>query len=674
MSGVIDVDRWGTDAHMEGSSMDQTLRPGVSRRQVLIMGGGLAGVVGLAACSGGDESVPDAFGNGGGTDLMESPMLTEQVEAGELPELTERLPADPMVIEPWETVGRFGGTLNRATSSDDSMVTHWAFAHAGLLEWNWEGDGPMPSLAAEYERDESNTTFTFTLRDGLKWSDGEPFTTDDIEFAWEGIFANETLRPIPPAWLSNPDGTLAELDIADDLTFSVRFSDPAPLFERYMCFPRDGLTWIMPKHYLSQFHPEYASAADVDELVVEAGVETWDQLFSNHDAPQNDSELPVMGAYWGTGILDSQGTGVMERNAYYWKTDPDGRQLPYIDTVQLQALEQETLDLRAANGDLEFQGYQLGYNSTRVFIDNAEDRGYRVDRWTLEDGAVTLFPNLSHPDEDVRALFHELDFRVALSISIDREDLNDTLLGGLGESRQPLPTERSDYYIEGTGQQHLQYDVEEANRLLDGLGLERAEDGLRTLPDGSPLSFVVISMPGSDGIPMSDVLARVAAYWEEIGIELIHQQMENTLYSEMYQSNEYDIDASNFLKTENWDLEPVWFVPTGHQSHSMPAYGRWYATGGGEGMEPPDDVKELLGYWEDLTSAPTDEERIAAGQNIVQHHEDNLYMIGVIEPTFHPVIVHQNVRNIRDDAPLLSNFLGREAITKPEQAFFVDGD
>src|SRR5690625_1236030 len=199
--------------------MKNDFRRGVSRRQLLLMGGGLMGAVGLAACSGDDgSSNPDAFGGGGGTDLMESPMLTELVEAGELPETADRLPADPMVIEPWGEVGRFGGTLNRATATGSSTTNHRGFAHVGLLEWNWEGDGPIPSLAAEYERDETNTTFTFTLRDGLKWSDGEPFTTEDLRFVWEDMFANETISPVPPHWLTNADGSLATLDVVDELT------------------------------------------------------------------------------------------------------------------------------------------------------------------------------------------------------------------------------------------------------------------------------------------------------------------------------------------------------------------------------------------------------------------------------------------------------------------------
>ena len=655
--------------------MKSDFRRGVSRRQLLLMGGGLMGAVGLAACSGDDgSSNPDAFGGGGGTDLMESPMLTELVEAGELPELADRLPADPMIIEPWGEVGRFGGTLNRATATGSGTTNHRGFAHVSLLEWNWEGDGPIPSLAAEYERDETNTTFTFTLRDGLKWSDGEPFTTEDLRFVWEDMFANETISPVPPHWLTNADGSLATLDVVDELTFEVVFDEPAGLFERYLCFPNRGEGLIRPRHYLEQFHPEYVSESELDALVSDAGFETWDQLFEDRSYPWLNEDLPVMGAYWGSGILDSQGVGRMERNPYFWKTDPDGRQLPYIDAIQIQDLEQETLDLRAANGDMQFQAHELGYESAQVFLQNAEDRGFEVHRWGLEDRAITLFLNLSHEDEAIRELFHEYDFRVALSLAIDREDLNDTLLGGLGESRQPIPTQDSDYYIEGGGEQHLEHDVEEANRLLDGLGLERGSDGMRTLPDGSPLSLVVISRMDGAGVSIADVLARVVGYWGEVGIDLTHQAMDNTLYTETYMSNEFDVDASDVMKTDNWDLEPVWYVPISAGSHSCPAYGMWYESGGSDGIEPTDDIKELLDTWESLVAAPSDEERIEAGQRIAQQHDDQLYVIGVIAPGFQPVIVDNEIRNVRDDEPMLSYFHGRELFTKPEQVYFTDGE
>lgn len=654
--------------------MERVYEPRVSRRKLFLTGGGALGVAALAACTDNDPS-SGAFGNTGSTDLMESPMLTELIEAGELPELSERLPDEPMVIEPWNSAGRFGGTLNRAASGQRTMANFHSFSTAGLLEWNWEGDGQIPSLAAEYDKDEENRTFSFKLRDGLKWSDGEPFTTEDIRFQWEDVLGNEAVTPVPPHWLANPDGSMAELAIVDEVNFQIVFDESTSLFERYLCFPNRGGDLIVPKHYLEQFHPDYASESELDTKVSDAGFGTWQDLFENRRVPWTNAEIPVMGAYKAIGDFDSQGVALMERNSYFWKTDPDGRQLPYIDSIQVQQLDQETLDLRAANGDLDFQVDDLGYKNAQVLIQNAEENGYELRRWGLEDRLITLFLNLSHPDESIREIFHEYDFRVALSLAIDREDLNSTLLGGLGEIRQPVPTADSDFYIEGGGEKHTQRDIDEANRLLDGLGMDRGSDGMRTRPDGSPLSLVVISRLDLAGVSFADTLNRVVGYWAEVGINLTHNAMDNTLYTETYMSNEFDIDASDVMKTDNFDMEPVWFVPISAGSHSCPAYGMWYQSSGEDGLEPTDDFKALLQTWESLESAPTDEARIEAGLSIAQQHIDNLYVIGVIGQPFQPAAVANRIQNVRDDEePMHSSFHGRERFTKPEQLYFADGE
>src|SRR5690606_28626228 len=157
--------------------------------------------------------------------------------------------------------------------------------------------------------------------------------------------------------------------------------------------------------------------------------------FADRADPWNNPELPVLGPYRLTSAAGPGGTASMERNPYYWKTDPSGRQLPYIDKLQVQVLDQAALDLRASNGDLDFQGHFLGYNTTQVYLQNAESKGFRVLRWKPIASLLALAPNLSHADPAWRALFAEKDFRHALSYAINREEINQTLLGGLGEVR-----------------------------------------------------------------------------------------------------------------------------------------------------------------------------------------------------------------------------------------------
>ena len=646
----------------------------LSRRTLLLYsGGGVAlGALTLAGCS--DDEAPNPFDDaGGGSDVLESPMLTEKVDAGDLPPLEERLPGEPMVVEPWEGVGTFGGTLHRAQTDVADAGVMSSFAGVGLLEWNWDADGAEPSLAAEFEKNDTNTQFTFRLREGLKWSDGEPFTTEDLMFTIEDYLSNETTIPTAPFWFSDGANKRPTAEAPDERTLVITYTEPFALFEKYMCHPAVSYQFIKPKHYLKQFHPAYTDSEEVDAATSEAGFDSWDQYFADRDNWWTNSERPVLGAYVVTSPANAQsGTAELERNPFYWKTDRDGRQLPYVDAIQVQVLAQDALDLRAANGDLDFQGHFLGYNTASVYLQNAETKGFEMLRWQPVGTLASVCLNLSHQDEVLRELFLEVDFRRALSLAIDREEMNSTLVGGLGSISQPIPTENSDYYVEGTGQNATEFDPDEANRLLDGLGLTMGSDGVRERPDGKPLALVIMFEESSAGISPADAYGMVQRSWADIGVQLDLRPVDGGLYGELRWSNDFDIDGTS-IPTDDFDLEPVWFIPTARNSHSAPGYGGWYASAGAEGMEPPQEIKDLMDHWDDLRTAETDEDRIAAGQAITRQHEEKVYAIGLVALPFTPVIVASDLHNVRDDEPQLSYYKGREGIAKPEQIFFAEG-
>jgi peptide/nickel transport system substrate-binding protein len=642
----------------------------ISRRSLLKFGGGGAAAIaifGLTACS--EDEAPNPF-DGNGADVKESPMLTERVDAGELPELAERLPASPMEVEVMDGPAQYGGTLNRAQTEVGDAGALTAFASVGLLEWNWESDGYLPSLAEEFTKNETNTEFTFVLREGLKWSDGEPFTSADLQFTIDDVLRNETTIPAAPFWFSDGDAR-PTVEVPDERTVIIRYTQPFALFEKYMCHPAVSNQFLKPRHYLEQFHPTYTDQAEVDAATAAAGFDSWDQYFGDRDNWWTNPERPVLGAYQVLSAANAQsGTATLERNPYFWKVDPDGRQLPFIDEIQVQVLAQDALDLRAANGDLNFQGNFLGYNSAQVYLQNAEDRGYEMLRWQNDATLLSLCVNLSHADEVLRDLFLQVDFRAALSHAIDREDLNATLLGGLGDVRQPLATENSDYYVEGTGQRFIEFDVDRANELLDGIGLTRGADGVRLRPDGQPLALVLLYVDSTAGVPTADAFTMVQRYWAEIGITLSLRPVDPTLYAELRSANDFDVDGTT-MPSDDFDLEPVWYIPTGANSHSAPAFGQWYASNGAEGIEPPEEIRALMDNWDLLRGAATDEERVEAGRAIVTQHDENVYAIGLLGLPFQPVIVTNDVRGVRDDEPKLSFYYGREGITKPEQISFL---
>ena len=644
--------------------LESVRRNGVTRRAFLGVTGAAVGSLAIGCSS--RDPLPTA----GGEDARESPALAEQVEAGKLPPLAERLPRTPMVVQPVESEGRFGGTLHRAQTTPTDSATLTAFSSVGLIEWNLEATGPQPSLAEEYSRSEDNKTFTFRLREGVKWSDGEPFTIDDLIFTLKDWLGNKTLIPAVPVWFSDVDQQLPEIKKQDERTLVISFRESFALFEKYLCHPAVSYQLIKPKHYLEQFHADHADAEKLEAATKKAGFDSWDQYFADRADPWNNPELPVLGPYRLTSAAGPGGTASMERNPYYWKTDPSGRQLPYIDKLQVQVLDQAALDLRASNGDLDFQGHFLGYNTTQVYLQNAESKGFRVLRWKPTASLLALAPNLSHADPAWRALFAEKDFRHALSYAINREEINQTLLGGLGEVRHPVSSDDSPYGVENGGRTAIEYDPDRANQLLDGLGLERKGD-VRRHRNGKPLEFTLIYQDDNFEIPRADAFNLVRKHWAAVGVKINLRPVDSTLYGQLRMSNDYDIDGTT-MPEDDWDLEPVWYVPVASNSHTAPGYGLWYNTGGKDGIEPTEEFKRLLTNWERLRTASNDEERIAAGKEITQQHNENVYVIGLMDLPFKPVIVNAKLKNVRADEPKLSFYYGREGITKPEQLYYTD--
>ena len=135
----------------------------------------------------------------------------------------------------------------------------------------------QPRMAASWEVNEDASSWTFHLREGMKWSDGAPFTTADIQWWYDNDLQNETITPAPGRqWVTGAENTLMELDVIDDYTFTVTFADPNPLF--IFAIGRAGL--YEPGHYMAQFHMELTDdQAGLEAAISEAGFETWDQYY-----------------------------------------------------------------------------------------------------------------------------------------------------------------------------------------------------------------------------------------------------------------------------------------------------------------------------------------------------------------------------------------------------------
>lgn len=525
------------------------------------------------------------------TSAKEAPMLAEKVAAGELPPLEERLPASPVVVDVLEQPGIYGGIWDQAvTGQADANGASgyskepWVLFDDTCSEW-------QPHLAESVEISDDGRTFTFKIREGHKWSDGEPFTTEDVMFWYNDIAMNTDLSPAPPNILMS-GGEPAVVEAIDDLTFSVTFAEPNGLFLLNLAFVWGGDIGKAPKHYLEQFHANYADATELEAKVKEAGVEDWTQLFSDRAAiaqgtsVATNPDLPVLRAWKLTKVGPPW---IFERNPYYYKVDADGRQLPYIDQIRMQAVEdRQMVNLKAIAGELTLQGRNLSLTDLPLYLQNAEQGGYRVIKAMAEHPmGLTIFPNQNYTgdDEFLLGLLQDIRFRKALNLAINRDELNELVYLGENappETAFPLLQDQPELF------EHLRYDPDAAKALLDEIGLETDADGMRLRPDGQPL---VLNLDVFSGQQYMDGAQLIASYWEEIGLRTSLEEISYDLWWPRIFSFEYPMTA--YVKDSIGGLARYTYLrsyaPVNDSSYWGPAWGAWYQTGGTEGVEPPAD-------------------------------------------------------------------------------------
>ena len=600
----------------------------------------------------------------------EAPMLAARVEAGELPPLAERLPSNPSVVEPLEQIGQYGGTFRRALTAAEDASSYGYLTRATLVEWSPDLEfNLMPGLAESWEINEDATEYIFHLREGLKWSDGEPYTADDIVFYVDSIAMNTDITPAPPTFISI-GGEAATVTKIDDHTVSFAFAQPNGLFPRFLAFQGDALN--APKHYLEQFHPEFAGQEAVDKLATDAGFENWIEHFGVKNSAWSNPERPHVGAWHLTSAVEGSSTrATAERNPYYWKVDTEGNQLPYVDEIVFDVMDKTALTLRAANGELDLQYMYLGFQDMPVLTDGQEAGNYTVLQWGLDAPWIALYMNQSHQDPGMRELMQNLDFRAGLSHAINREEMNEILFLGLGGTQHPCAIPEDPYYVEGYGYRFTEYDVDEANARLDAAGLtERDGDGFRLRPDGQPLEMTILTFVYETGVTASDAYELVVQYWAEVGINANVDVIDRTLWYERLPANEVDI-AGYTVAGLLWDVDPLWYVPTSQFTYWGPLFGINYASGGEGGEEPPEHIKELQDLYIQLVAEPNAEKRLELGQQILQIHDENVFMIGTVTAPFQPTVKNNSLVNVLD-VGVHSNRARHENITWFEQVSFTD--
>lgn len=580
--------------------------------------------------------------------FQESPRWAQQVAAGQLPPVAERLPENPLVITPPQQMGPYGGTWRRyATGPSDIGIIEARLAYDGLVRWDPMAQRVLPNLATHWDIEEGGRSFTFHLRRGVRWSDGHPFSADDILFWYDDVLQDADITPVIGIEYRH-GGELMKMEKLDDLTFRIRFAEPNGLFIKQLASNFSYTMVGYPAHYLKQFHRNYVPEEQLGRLARATGRDFWFQLFTDKREWRN-TEMPRLWAWVCTEPPPAR-PARFSRNPYYWKVDAEGRQLPYIDDVTFDIYDVETINLKVINGEVGMQSRHVSPSEYPLFMANQETGGYRVYHWIDGgDGTFSLSVNLNHKDPVMREIFGDHRFRKALSHALDRESLNEANYYGLGEPRQLAPPPVSAWYVEEYEKAYIEFDQDKANRLLDDMGLKhRNSAGTRLRPDGRPLS-IYLEM-SSTGSSMSQMFEMIAADWTDVGVQTKVKMSARQLFSQRRNSRLFDVamwgGAGEIIPV----LDPRWFIPYSSASHFGLDYAQWYRTGGRKGEEPPAPMRRALDLFGELKRTMDEEEQIRLFKEIIEINRQHLWAIGGVGAVPQIFIVKNSFRNVPEVA------------------------
>ncbi len=579
--------------------------------------------------------------------FSEAPMLAEQVRAGKLPPVAQRVPAEPLVWKPLNEIGKYGGTWRRAfTGPGDGENGNRIQSQDKPLHWSADGGKIVPCVAKGYELSEDGKTYTLFLRKGMKWSDGAPFTSADFIFWFEDIYGNAEIVPTPTPEMK-PGGKPGRMVAVDETTVRWEWEVPYFLFEEIMAgdtamgggqavrqSAKLSFGGYAPKHYLKQFLPKYSSLDAVNTRAKQEGFENWVQMLHFKKDWELNTEVPVLGA-WRTVRPINNPIWLLERNPYFYAVDTAGNQLPYFDKVQFTLAENlEVVNLRAMAGDYDEQERHIDLGKLPVLLDNQAKGNYKVHLDLGFAGSDFMFHvNQSFvADPEVRKWLTNADFRRALSLGIDRDQLNETFWLGVGTPGSPAP---GDSMPESPGPEWRKkwstYEPAQSNKMLDGIGLTKKDsDGYRLRTDnGERLRLQIIAIAAF--LPYPKLSEMVADQWRKIGIQADVKEMERGLGFTKANNNEHHMFVWNNGGTELLYLFPTWAIPTTPGSLAMgPGYGGYFASGGTQGTKPDDP--NILRIWDLYTEAAglKAEGRNKNAQEIWKILVDGQYGIGTV--------------------------------------------
>ena len=628
------------------------------------------------------------------TEFSEAPTLAAMVAAGSLPPVEERLPnaADVMVVPVVDRIGDYGGTWRRAFTGPNDGQNADRLMMDMVLYYDLNGTDVIPNVAKGWDISGDGLTYTLYLREGMKWSDGMPFTSEDFVWHFNNVILDDEINPTREGQIGWSGVQVESMTAINETTVAVQLKERKDGFLDSLADYSAG-GWTLhgrladgmygPTHYLKTIHRKFADDKDAfDKRVTDAGYENWITFFKDNSSPLKSTDTPVVSPWKMTSPITAE-IYEWERNPYYWAVDPAGNQLPYIDRISMTLTgEKEILNLKASAGEIDFQHRHIEMAKVPVFKENEERSNIDVMFWGSH-GAVGISINNSYGegpvdyevDEEVKKWLNNFEFRKALSFAIDRNKINEVMFLGQGDISQPVFSKGHPFYPgDEVAQKYTEHDPEMSKQILDSIGLVDTDgDGIRNRTDGKG-NMVFIMDFGAEYFVAYDVLAELMEEdLAKVGIKVALKPIDVSLFKERRDGN-IGVLMANGLMSARWpNVLEEWY------DHGS-AYRAWY-TGGRDvhtkdavAAEPTDPailrLAELADQAKQLRYVDRKDIYVEAQKIFI----DNLYAIGAVgnTPAFNGVIVKKKYfKNVPPQAPNESP-LQNPGIARTVQ-FFMEG-
>jgi peptide/nickel transport system substrate-binding protein len=521
--------------------------------------------------------------------------------------------------------------------------------------FRFKEDGSLePNVAKSFTVNDNATEYIIYLREGMKWSDGHPFTADDCIFFYEHMVKPRTFgQSIYRCYYSSNSQTreqvLCRMEKVNDYAFKVLFDYPNPNFLEYVAI--DAKWFFAPTHYMKEYLPEFigeaAAAAKAKELGysdVRAMGEATGYLF--WPIPGRPTLRPWVAA----NNIDSD-LFIMERNPYYWKTDSEGRQLPYIDQlhwVRIGDMNQAVLKVMSGETDMRID---LPFTNFTALKQNEKNGKYRLlmyptGGWADVSTAIQL--NQSIPDPKYRALFQNKDFRKALSIAVDRKEMAALVSNDIAVPFQTSPPEGGLGYSKAWSEKWTEYNPQEAKRLLEqSCRLKMGRDGYYTFEDGTPLIIEMVSNYNTAPTMQAAELF-TEKYFKNIGLRFTFSVRDRSLFEELSSGNKLIAILNPLapMSTIHIALRPDTAVPVRNYAVWYGAYGEWVSSNGAGGVEPSGDILKLINLYKQMLGATNKKQIDEIALQMLKLHEENIWQIGYLGPTPMLMSVKEDLRNV----------------------------